>query len=368
MSVAYQHVRETAPPPSRVDPDVPPACDAIVMRALAKSPDNRYQSAGDMRADIDRAMAGEPLGIASAAALSMVGGAALGEALGSDAASTQVIPPVPPAPTTVTPIPVEPPGKSHTGWYIGLAILVIAALGLTFFLGRGLFSSGNMVSVPDLTGLTKQVATSTLADRHLSVGTTRVETSTQPIDVVLSTNPAANAQVAENTPVDLVVSGGPGNVAVPTLVGLTQAQALSALTTAGLTLANPINQVNSPQPAGTVLDSSPKSGTNVVKGSAVALTISNGKSGVPNVVGETSVQAQADLTNAGFSPQVILVTTTAAPDGQVISQNPAAGTALAQGKIVTITVAKAPQPTSPPPSTSPTPTPTPTPTPSATKT
>jgi serine/threonine-protein kinase len=178
---------------------------------------------------------------------------------------------------------------------------------------------------------------------------------------VLSTNPAANAQVAENTPIDMVVSGGPGNVSVPTLVGLNQDQALTALTTAGLQLGT-LTDKDSPQPVGQVLDSNPKAGASVVKGSKVDLVLSDGKSGVPKVVGETSVQAQADLTNAGFKPQVIIVVTTSAPDGQVISQNPVAGTALAQGKIVTITVAQAPPPPTTPPPTTPPPTATPTPT------
>jgi serine/threonine-protein kinase len=61
VAVAYQHVRETAPAPSTINPEVPPALDSIVMKALAKNPLNRYQSAGDMRSDLLRALADRPV-------------------------------------------------------------------------------------------------------------------------------------------------------------------------------------------------------------------------------------------------------------------------------------------------------------------
>ncbi|MER7168513.1 Stk1 family PASTA domain-containing Ser/Thr kinase, partial [Micromonospora sp. NPDC000207] len=61
VSVAYQHVREAPPTPSDINPDVTPAIDAIVLKALSKNPLNRYQSAGEMRADLLRAAAGRPV-------------------------------------------------------------------------------------------------------------------------------------------------------------------------------------------------------------------------------------------------------------------------------------------------------------------
>ena len=61
VAVAYQHVRENAPPPSTLNPDVPPELDAIVLKAMAKNPANRYQSAGEMRADLIRAINGRPV-------------------------------------------------------------------------------------------------------------------------------------------------------------------------------------------------------------------------------------------------------------------------------------------------------------------
>ena len=61
VAVAYQHVRENPPPPSTINPDVPPELDAIVLKAMAKNPANRYQSAGEMRADLIRAINGRPV-------------------------------------------------------------------------------------------------------------------------------------------------------------------------------------------------------------------------------------------------------------------------------------------------------------------
>src|SRR6202000_607850 len=58
VAIAYQHVREKPVPPSVVDPDIPPWADAIVLKAMAKDPNDRYQSAGEMRMDVQRAMNG----------------------------------------------------------------------------------------------------------------------------------------------------------------------------------------------------------------------------------------------------------------------------------------------------------------------
>ena len=61
VAIAYQHVREAPVPPSRIDPELPAWCDAIVLKAMEKDPADRYQSAGEMRNDIQRALSGAPV-------------------------------------------------------------------------------------------------------------------------------------------------------------------------------------------------------------------------------------------------------------------------------------------------------------------
>jgi len=362
VSVAYQHVRETAPPPSRINADVPPACDVVVMRALAKSPFDRYQSAAAMEADVERARLGQPLGVVAAAADATVAVVGVGAGLAGAEAPTQLFAAVPP----VTPVgrAVEPASSSRTGWYIGLGVAVAAALALAFFIGRGIFAGNTAdIAVPDLTGLTHAQVVQQLTERGLSIGVENSVVSDKPITTVIGQSPTSGTMVAKNTVVDVTYSSGPGTVPVPTLVGLTQQQAVDALVAAGLTIGS-ITQKSSPgAPAGTVIDSNPKTGVAVAKGTPVSLVVSSGLVPVPNVVGETEVQAKADLANAGFVPAVITAVTDAAAAGTVISQRPDAGTPFGQNKTVTITVATAPPPTQSP-TTGPTGTPSSTATPS----
>jgi serine/threonine-protein kinase len=347
VSVAYQHVRENPVPPSQINPDVTPAADAVVLRALAKSPDARYQTAADMHADVDRAAAGTPV---LAVPLQPV----------EPSESTQVIPAIPPAAAAVTP---PPKSRSRTTWFLLLALAVVGALALALFLGRSLFSSQQQVRVPDVAGLTKTQATQELTSRGLAVGSTTSETSDQPADTVLRTSPPANQLVAKNTVVDLVLSSGPEKVAVPTLVGLSQSQAVQAINQAGLVL-GALNSQDSDKPVGTVISVNPPEGTAVDKGSSVDLTISSGKVAVPNVVGQTEAAARAAIVNAGFDPVVLTQESPTDKAGTVIAQSPTAGTLLQQGRTVTITVATAPP--SPSPSATPSATATTTPSPSAT--
>lgn len=339
VSVAYQHVRENAVPPSELNPDLPASCDAIVMRALQKRPDDRYPSAAAMRADVERAREGAPV------APPVVVPAPAGTAAAAD--STQVIAPVP-APLAPA---GQPTGKSRTGWYVGLGIAVVAALALAVVLGSGLFSSGDQVRVPDLAGLTVADATTQLVDRGLALGQVSQQASDKPKGTVISQDPPQGDLVDKGEVVDVVASSGPEQVAVPTLVGLQQSQAVTALTQAGLSL-GALTTVDSDRPAGTVVSADPPEGTQVDKGSAVSLEVSSGKVKVPKVVGQSEAQARATIVNAGFDVQVVKQETSGATPGEVIAQSPPAGTLLQQGRVVTITVAVAP------PSPSPTPTPT----------
>jgi serine/threonine-protein kinase len=356
VSVAYQHVREQAASPSTLNPDVPQAVDAVVMKALAKNPDDRYPSAAAMRDDLERARTGQPLVGATVGAAAAVASGSVGVAgSGTEAEQTQLIAPVLPG-TVPVPPPTERKEKSRIGWYVLLGLAVVGALFLAFFLGRAILRGTDAnIAVPNVVGQSVNVATGQLTERGLKVGTTEQQASdTVGAGLVITQTPAADTKVAKDTAVDLVVSSGPQPVTVPTLVGLSQDVAVQQLTNAGLTLGTRTQKDATGEPAGTVLDSNPKEGATVPKGTAVNLVVSSGNVKVPNVVNELEAQARADLINAGFQVSVIHQQTNSVPEGTVISQNPKAGTLLTQGKIVTITVATAP----PPPTNTPTPTPT----------
>ncbi len=330
VAVAYQHVQEQPIPPSQVDADLPAGFDSVILTALAKDPAARYQTAAEMKADLDRLATGDaptrtvaPVPVAAAAM-----------------DSTQLIPP-----TTVGP--TAPPPK-RGWWYILLTLGVVAALGLIFFLATQVFGGGGTkVRVPDLTGQTQVIATATLAQKGLLLGTVTPVESDAPEGTIISQNPVSNAEVEPNSSVDVTLSGGPAQVPIPTLVGLTRSEAVNALTAAGLVLGT-LDTKASDLPADTVLSSDPQEGTVVDSGSAVALVVSSGKIKVPDVLGESEAQAKADLGNAGFNVVVIEQEDGSVDAGTVLAQSPEGGTFLAAGKTVTITVAKEPPP--PPPS------------------
>jgi len=341
VSVAYQHVSETPLPPSQIDPAVPPSLDPLVLKALAKDPNDRYQSAADFRADVERAMAGLPITSAMPAVVPAAAGLATADATQQFAASGS-----PANPMAGT----EDDEKKRSPWvWIGIAALVLLVAGLALFLGRVLFgaTAAERVSVPSIIGKTIQQAENTLTQQGLSIGTQTPQASDQPKGNILSQNPQAGSQLAKGQSVAVTVSAGRAQVQIPQLTGLANSDAAqAALNEVNLTLGN-VTQQDSDQPEGMVLSQSPNSGTTVDEGSSVNIAVSNGMVQVPSVVGDTEAQANATLINAGFNVQVINQPSSD-PAGTVLAQSPNGGSKAQKGAQVTITVATAQAPQEPP--------------------
>ena len=350
VAVAYQHVREDPVPPSRLESDVAAPIDAIVLKAMAKNPANRYQTAADMRADIERALAGRPV-----------------EATPVLTEDNALL--APPPATTVLLRQQQPRGGRAVA-YLGLAAATIAVFLIALVVARNLLSGGSSeVNTPNVVGQTEADARAILAGKGLHVGDVAQEYSTKYAQgVIIKQDPAADILLKKGEGVSIVVSRGVHLVLVPDgLVGLSEADARQALKAAKLKVKQVIPR-NSDQPVGQVLAVDPGAGSQVAIGSGVVLTVSNGQVKVPNVVGMKVVDARNALVQAGFN-----VTTdpdTSPDNAKVISQNPAPGSFVAYGSTVTLrTDAPSPTPTpspsestspSPEPSESPSPTPTPT--------
>jgi serine/threonine-protein kinase len=339
VAVAYQHVREDPVPPSRLDPELTPSIDAIVLKALAKNPANRYQSSADMHADIERVLAGRPV----------LATPVLDEAttvLGSGAAAT-----------TVMPAAERERRTNRALAYVLLTLLVLAVLVGAFFLARGLFGGGGTkVGVPQLIG--KQVAS---AEHELTALGLRFEEKTvnrdRPAGQVVDQSPEPGVQVNKGDTVTLTVSAGVAQVRVPVLKGLSDAAARQALNQAGLALGN-VTQKDSSQDAGTVLSSSPPAGQKVGAGTRVNLVEASGNVTVPSVVGLTEDAAINKLTAKGFQYDVTHETTSSATPGTVVRQDPSGSNTAPLGTIVHLVVADAPSTTPPPSPTTTTPPPT----------
>ncbi|MBI1352079.1 MAG: Stk1 family PASTA domain-containing Ser/Thr kinase [Actinomycetales bacterium] len=353
VSIAYQHVSEMPVPPSQVDSGVSPEIDAVVLHALAKRTDDRYQTAADFRADVERAIAGSPV----TAAVPMV-----------TADKTTMMPPVQAAGGVYEPMYDldRPRRKRSVGFWalsiVGIAAAIIGAL----LIGRFVFgdTAAKQVQVPNLEGLTIEQATTTLQDYQLKLGAQTPETSDRPVGTVTAQQPAAGETIEQGQSVNVTVSSGLEQVTVPQLIALTSVEAARiALEDAGLQLGG-IKERNSAQPAGYVLAQDPEEGTQLDAGSSVDITVSSGLIKVPDVVGSSEAQARSDLAQQGFDVQVVDIEDGTVPSGTVLAQSPKGGELLPRGSVVTITVSNAPPQPTPTPTPTPTDTPTPAPVPS----
>ena len=342
VAVAYQHVREEPQPPSAIDPDVPAAVDAIVLKSLVKNKEERYQSAAEMRADIERALAGRPV---EAPAVGPV---------------TQRLAPVA-ASTEPSAAPATAEQGRRVGRYLLLALAVLVVFLLSALAGQRLLgqrTATEQVRVPAVEGLAERAARNAILAADLLVGRRTEDFSDRPAGTVVSQSPPANTSVETGTEVALVVSAGQELTTAPTLVGLSRQEATDALAEAQLELGR-VTERDSAEPVGQVLRASVSEGEEVTVGSPVDLVVSTGNVRVPDVVGEDEDDARSELQSAGFDVDAVRQVDAGADAGTVIAQSPRGGQTRRAGTTVEITVATAPPPPEPTVSEEPTPEPTP---------
>ncbi|MGW0501776.1 Stk1 family PASTA domain-containing Ser/Thr kinase [Micromonospora sp. NPDC003241] len=359
VSVAYQHVRETPPTPSDLNPDVNPAVDAIVLKALSKNPLNRYQSAGEMRADMLRAAAGRPVmatpvlredeTVAMAPSPGYSGG-------GAGATQTRQIP------ARVG----DPRQRRASSWLIAmfaaLGVLAVIALVAALLLNQ---RDDEDTPVPTLTGLSQQDAfaqieqnglTAALGDPVLSSDCTK--------GAVVSQTPAAGERVQPNSTVTVQICDGKPVVTIPSVVGGTREFAEQQLEE--LKLDVEVKQDDNAAPEGQVLAIDPGAGERVEEGTKVTLTVSRGNVvRVPDVANLTEDEARKRLRDAGFEVRVQTGREVPADQaGRVLNQDPNANSQRTKGSRVTITISveeeeEDPEPSQTPPTGTPPTTPPP---------
>ncbi|MFN8149580.1 MAG: PASTA domain-containing protein [Solirubrobacterales bacterium] len=299
VAIAMKQVAEEPPLPSSLNPEVGPALDAVVMKALAKDPAERFQTAAEMTAALDSAEADPEHGGHTQRFAAMV---------------------------------AEDEKKSRRKWWILAAIVLLLAAGAAaYFLTRP-----EMVTVPDVVNQTEAEATNELRDAGLEVGDiNRVESDDEP-GTVLASDPTSGDEVEKGSEVDLSVSLGPGTVEVPRVTGLQLGKAKAALKDAGF-VAEVEKDASARVPKGVVISSNPSEGAQLEPGSTVTLTASTGspRTEVPDVVGLDRVEAASKLRDAGFVVNQDSQDSDE-PQDQVLSQDPAAGTEAKDGSVVNI--------------------------------
>ncbi|MSS44832.1 Stk1 family PASTA domain-containing Ser/Thr kinase [Cutibacterium sp. WCA-380-WT-3A] len=369
VSVAYQHVREIPAPPSSLDTEITPQMDSITLKALAKDPADRYQTAKQMRDDIDRLLSGrEPFAMQTH-----------GDAEADTEEQTHLIPAAAGSAATSIPTaatqrdqasparaesPQEPEKPRRKRWPIVLAIIVVLLVLLGFGLHKMLSPSAEpaaptpsrtvtMVDVPAVTGLSQQGATSTLENAGLKVKVSHVQKDESTANQVVSQRPAASQKVPAGSEVTITVNDGPKQLTIPqNIVGSSKADAIKALTDAGfsdsqikVTNDDPKTEPNSAK-AGTVDAVSPDAGTSLTPDQQVTLTIATGKSVVPNLKGMSVEEANSAAGSSGFSISVERQMTSTAAPGTVFGQDPDYGAIADRSTAIKVFVAVTPsQPT-----------------------
>ncbi len=400
VAVAYQHVREDPTPPSHQNPGVSATMDAIVLKAMSKNPANRYQSAAEMRTDLVRALSGQrpmaPMVMTDADRTSMLdagptqmipparhrpepaGGRGeddrrsrpgiwiLAAAVAAGVIAMVLLlftdvfggGPTPVAVPDVVGQPALPAEQAlnaagfeternnvesdpeNIDRVVAMNPSGTALPGSTIRLDVG--TGPAEVEVPNLLGLDVGQAQASLQGVGLVLAPEqrqRVVRDEGDVGRVIEQGPPAGAKLGKGAPVTITVGVPPETVAVPNVVGTNVEQAKGNISGAGLT--PQVQEVDSAEPPGRVLQQEPAGGTQVEAGSPVTLTVSRGNQlRMPDLTGQTPGQAQSTMQGLGWTGNFNVVTRNADDDasGRIIDQDVQPGSAFATNQTITITV------------------------------
>jgi serine/threonine-protein kinase len=346
VSIAYKHVKEEAVVPTLINPAVPASFEAIIMKALAKEPEGRYQTAAELRNDLMRYGRGQPVAALAepTRVAATVGGTAVATALAADPTLAQGATPVSPLPPPAYrgdgPFPEEP---KRRWWWAALVVAILIALAVgVFFLGRALgwWDSTPTLTVPaDVVGQPAPAATTELQQQGFTNVSSRSETSSVAPGHVVTTDPTPGTRLRSDKPLVLLVSSGPVQVPVPNVVGQPEAAAMTTLKNAGFV----VNATSASSPTvanGLVISTNPPAHTQRAKGSAVQLVVSTGKPlvAIPYLVGDTPAQAGQTLGALGLKVDQSSEPSPLVPAGEVTRTNPPSGSQVPIQSHVTVFV------------------------------
>jgi serine/threonine-protein kinase len=358
VAVAYQHVREEPQPPSVFDPEITPEMDAIVLKALVKDPDYRYQSADEMRQDIEACLDGQP--VAATAAMGSVGyggypdDQATTALRSADAQATSMLPPMNPDDGGYgynnyddRPARRRQQKKSNTSTILLVvagALVLIGAILIGKWISSGGGVGNNTVAVPNLVSQTQKDATQLAENAELKVSITKKPCETEKTGNVCDQDPKAGVKATKGDTITLTVSTGAPKVVVPGVIGQSFEDAKAKLEGDGYNFTVKKQTQVSTEDPNTVLDQDPKLGAEVQKGSTITLTIAKAveKSTVPDVAGKSCEEAKALMTAnnlVGNCTDIDVADPNQA--GKVVSTVPTIGSSADKGSKVNIQVGKA---------------------------
>jgi len=355
VEIAMKHLSQAPEPPSAKRPNLPHDLDLLVMRALAKDPEERYQSAEEMDGDLERIARGAAVSRETEESATQIISAATGPMAAT--AATMIAPP-PRAIAAAAPPPTGGPPQVYYDldepihrrpiwpWIAALAFVLGAGIGGWFLYKQisNKISSNAPVAVEYYVNMTETDATQKIESIGLKADVQKGPNTDTAPGLVFKQDPTEGTKIPKGNPVTIWVSTGKPKVQVPNLVGQQESDAVDALKT--LKLKPDVHEVNSNTPANQVTAQDPKAGSKVVIGTSVRINVSKGPQPVtvPGVVGDTIDQATSSLSASGFKYTTSFVDSNQ-PANTVVDQSPAAGSSAAKGSTVALTISKGPKTT-----------------------
>ena len=348
VSIALKHLQEEPVPIRQLNPSIPPVLEAIVQKAMSKDPADRPSST-ELYADLNQAKA------------MLTDRGASQEAVSNDPFATRMIPRI--TPEMMAEQRLERPANKPIGSREDyqpqyqpqeeksifksksfIAVLVGILL-MGFFVGSflsfGKFWSSAEINVPDVVGKSSVVAQQILEDKNLRVKIVEANDDSVPAGQVVSQYPEAGAKVKEQRLVTITVSKGGQELTMPDLKSMSRSNAEEKLKKMGLKL-GAVFEENAKEPAGTVINQDPRSGSKITKGQTVDITVSLGEKNkeitVQNYTGLSVDSAKSNLEANGLSLGGISEEASTRPKGTVIGQSPAAGSTTTEGGSVSLII------------------------------
>jgi eukaryotic-like serine/threonine-protein kinase len=338
VAVAYQHVREDPVPPSQRHNDITPELDAVVLKALTKNPDNRYQTAAEMRADLVRVHSGE-----APEAPKVFTDAERSSLLSSNATQDRT-PPTEHLPAQQTGYAERERSGSVGRWLIAVAVLAVLTVVVTVAIN--MFGGGTRdVQVPDVTRQASADAIATLQNAGFKVNPVKNPDSAVPPDHVINTDPAANTTVSAGDEITLNVSTGPEQREIVDCRSLAYADCVQRLSDAGFGKFKQSRSESTLEQKDLVLTTIPPANQTSAVTNEITIVVGDGPRSrqVPDVKGLPEQDAKQVLTAAGFLNIPTVPIDSPEPCGQVMGTSPAPGQVIAPDTLIQVQVSKCSQ-------------------------
>ncbi|HEY5843596.1 MAG TPA: Stk1 family PASTA domain-containing Ser/Thr kinase [Mycobacterium sp.] len=340
LAVAYQHVREDPVAPSKRHSGISPELDAVVLKALAKNPDNRYQTAAEMRSDLVRVHNGEapeaPKVLTDDDRSSIMTATATRGADVTDRLPRQGGPYD------------HGGGRSIGRWLIALAVLAVLTVAVTIAINT-FGGETRQVQVPDVKGQVSADAVATLQNHGFRTNTQQKPDSEVPPDHVIGTDPAANSSVSAGEDITVNVSTGPEQREVPDVSQLSYGDAVQKLKGSGFSVFKQSNSPSTPELKDKVIGTNPPANQTSAITNEITVIVGSGPEArnVPDVSGQTVDLAQQNLTVYGFTKVTQSQVDSTRPSGTVLTTNPAAGQPVPLDTVIELRVSRGNQFTMP---------------------